>query len=204
MKRLTLLLIVLTAFNAAGQNIATDFARSLADGCATFGFTYSMGGQVPLSGSGTVRIQGDAFIMQGDGLEVYCDGATRWTVDTAAEECYVESVKAGGLDYEANPALLVGAVDKAFNLKKTAAATFNGKKVTEAVLVPVSQGGNISELSLMLASDRKPEGLLVKTSDGNVITVVVRDFALSGKVPVKDFGYDTKKLSGGYIVTDLR
>lgn len=203
-KKLTALLFILTAFSAKGQNVVTDFAKSLADGCASFGYTYSMSGQVPLSGSGTIRLQGDAFVMKGDGLEVYCDGATRWTVDTAAEECYIESVKPGGLDYEANPALLVGAVDKAFKLKKTAAATFNSKKVTEAVLVPVSDDGNIKELSLMMAPDKKPEGLLVKTSDGNVITILVKDFAVGGKSAVKEFGYDTKKLGSGYIVTDLR
>ncbi len=203
-KKLTALLFVLTAFSAAGQNIVTDFAKSLADGCASFGYTYSMSGQVPLSGSGTVRLQGDAFVMQGDGLEVYCDGTTRWTVDTVAEECYIEGVDPDGRDYEANPALLVGAVDKAFKLRKTASATFNSRKVTEAVLVPVANGGNITELSLMMASDKKPEGILVKTSDGNVITVVVKDFAVGGKAPVKDFGYDTKKLGDGYIVTDLR
>ena len=204
MKRLTALLLVLTAFSAAGQNIVTGFAESLADGCASFGYTYSMSGQVPLSGSGTIRLQGDAFVMQGDGLEVYCDGATRWTVDTVAEECYIESVEPGGLDYEANPALLVGAVDKAFKLQKTSSATFNSKKVTEAVLVPVDNGGNITEISLMMASEKKPEGILVKTSDGNVITVVVKDFTVAGKAPVKDFGFDTKKLASGYFVTDLR
>ena len=195
---------MLLCIAAAGQNVVTDFAKTLSDACASFGYTYSMSGQVPLSGSGTIRLQGDTFIMKGDGLEVYCDGTTRWTVDTAAEECYIEGVKEGGLDYEANPALIVGAVDKAFKLKKTVSTTFNGQKVTQAVLEPATKDGNITELSLMMASDKKPEGILVKTSDGNVITVVVKDFAVGGKAPVKDFGYDTKKLGDGYIVTDLR
>ncbi len=204
MKRLTVLLLVLSSLTAAGQNIVTDFAKSLSDGCATFGYSYSVSGQVPLSGSGTIRLQGDAFTMQGDGLEVYCDGATRWTLDTAAEECYIESVEAGGLDYEANPALLVGAVDKAFKLSGTSSKTFNGTKVTEAVLKPVSKGGNITGLSLMLTAAKKPAGLIVKTSDGNDITVVVKDFLIGAKTTLKDFAFDTGKLDSGYIVTDLR
>ncbi len=204
MKRLTVLLLVLSTLTAAGQNIVTDFAKSLSDGCATFGYSYSVSGQVPLSGSGTIRLQGDAFTMQGDGLEVYCDGATRWTLDTAAEECYIESVEAGGLDYEANPALLVGAVDKAFKLSGTSSKTFNGTKVTEAVLKPVSKGGNITGLSLMLTAAKKPAGLIVKTSDGNDITVVVKDFLIGAKTTLKDFAFDTGKLDSGYIVTDLR
>lgn len=204
MKRFTALLLVLTAFSAAGQNMVSDFAGTLRDGCATFGYTYSMSGQVPLSGSGAVSLQGDSFTMKGDGLEVYCDGETRWTLDTVAEECYIEGVKAGGLDYEANPALLVGAVDKAFKLTGTKAATFNGQKVTEAVLVPAAEGGNIVELSLMMASAQKPAGLLVKTSDDRLITVVVKDFTVGEKVAAKDFRLDTGKLGKGYIVTDLR
>ena len=70
MKRLTALLFLLVALNAAGQNIVTEFAKDLAEGCATFGYSYSMTGNVPLSGSGTIRLQGDAFSMEGDGLEV--------------------------------------------------------------------------------------------------------------------------------------
>ena len=204
MKRLTALLLMLLGVAAAGQNVVTDFAKTLSDACASFGYTYSMSGQVPLSGSGTILLQGDAFVMKGDGLEVYCDGATRWTVDTAAEECYIESVKEGGLDYEANPALIVGAVDKAFKLKKTVSTTFNGQKVTQAVLEPATKGGNITELSLMLTAAKKPAGLLVNTSDGNVITVTVKDFNLTPAGPANAFSFDTKKLDKSYFITDLR
>ena len=204
MKRLTAILTILLCITAAGQNVVTDFAKTLSDACASFGYTYSMSGQVPLSGSGTIRLQGDSFIMKGDGLEVYCDGATRWTVDTAAEECYIESVKEGGLDYEANPALLVGAVDKAFKLKKTVSTTFNGQKVTQAVLEPATKDGNITELSLMLTSAKKPAGLLVNTSDGNVITVTVKDFTLTPTTAREAFALDTKKLNKDYFITDLR
>ena len=204
MRNIAAILLMLLGLTAAGQNVVTNFAKGLSEGCAVFGFTYSMTGQVPLNGSGTVRLQGDAFVMKGDGLEVYCDGATRWTVDTAAEECYIEAVKPGSLDYEANPALLVGAVDEAFKLKRTASSTFNGSKVTEAVLTPKTTGGNITELSLMLATPDRPAGLLVRLDDGNVITVVVKDYELVAAGPVEGFRLDTKKLNRNYIITDLR
>lgn len=195
---------MLLCIAASGQNVVTDFAKTLSDACASFGYTYSMSGQVPLSGSGTIRLQGDTFIMKGDGLEVYCDGTTRWTVDTAAEECYIEGVKEGGFDYEANPALIVGAVDKAFKLKKTVSTTFNGQKVTQAVLEPATKDGNITELSLMLTTAKKPAGLLVSTSDGNVITVTVKDFTLTPATAREAFSFDTKKLNKNYFITDLR
>jgi len=204
MKRIITLFAIFLGIAASGQDIVSQFANDLSAGCATFGYTYSAGGQVPLSGSGTIKLQGDSFVMKGDGLEVYCDGTTRWTVDTAAEECYIEDVKDGDAGYEANPALLVGAVDKAFTLKGTSSTTFTGQRVTKATLVPVSKDGNITELSLMLTQARKPVGLLVSTSDGNVITITVRDFAIEPVTASGTFTFDTDKLSNKYIITDLR
>lgn len=205
MKRLTALLSVLfLGLGAWGQNVVTDFTATLSGHCATFGYSYSMSGQLPLSGSGEVRLQDDSFTMKGDGLEIYCDGATRWTVDTEAEECYIESVDPDILDVEANPALLVGSVDKAFNFKKSSSATFNGQKVTEALLMPSDKTGNISEVSLFITSARKPAGGIIKLVDGTLITIVIKDFTLGEAAENKSFGLDTGKLTKNYIITDLR
>ena len=205
MKRLAALLsVLLLGLVARGQNVITDFTATLPGHCATFGYSYSMSGQFPLSGSGEVRLQNDSFTMKGDGLEIYCDGATRWTVDTEAEECYIESVDKDILDVEANPALLVGSVDKAFKYKKSSSATFNGQKVTEALLIPTDKTGNISEVSLFITSDKKPVGGLLSLDDGTVITIIIKDFALGAAADNRSFGLDTKKLTKNYIITDLR
>lgn len=205
MKRLIALLpLVFLSMMASGQNIVADFTATLPGRCATFGYSYSMSGQFPLSGSGKVRLQNDSFTMKGDGLEIYCDGATRWTVDTDAEECYIESVDTETLDVEANPALLVGSVDKAFTFKKSSLVTFNGQKATEALLLPTDKTGNISEVSLFITAAKKPVGGLLRLNDGTVITIIIKDFALNEAVDNKSFGLDTATLSGDYIITDLR
>lgn len=206
MKRLfaTILALATLALGASAQNVVTDFTATLKGRCAAFSYNYSLSGKYPVSGSGTVTLQGDSFTMKGDGLEVYCNGRDRWTVDTESEECYIESVKDGEMDVEANPALLVGAVDKAFKLKKTASSTFTSQKVTEAVLVPASDLGNITEASLFITAAQKPVGAVIHLSDGTLITITIKDFTLSPERDASAFSLDTKKLDKHYVITDLR
>ena len=204
-RRLTILLTMLLMCAAASaQNAVNGFVATLGGKCASFKYNYSLSGQFPVSGSGEVNLQGDSFTMKGDGLEVYCNGTDRWTVDTEAEECYIESVDADALDYEANPALLVGAVDKAFKFQKAKSSTFNGKSVSEAVLAPASKNGNIKEVSLFLTQANVPAGAIITTSDGTTITVTIKDWALGAEKDCEAFCLNAKKLGKNYIITDLR
>ena len=187
---------------AHGQNIVSEFVSTLEGKCATFAYSYSLGGQVPLNGSGTVMLQGDSFTMKGDGLEVYCDGKVRWTLDTEAEECYIETV-GDGLDIEANPALLVGAVDKAFKFNKTKSSSFNGKSVSEAILTPAVDTG-IKEVSFFLTAAKVPVGAIITSGDGSTVTITLKDFTLKDEADISSFTLDTKKLGKNYIITDLR
>ena len=55
--------------------------------------------------SGHVSVQGNAFRLDGLGLELWSDGSTRWTMDSVAKELLIEAVD--GEDLLTNPALLV-------------------------------------------------------------------------------------------------
>lgn len=201
---ITSIAVLLLCLCVSGQNIVTDFVRTLDGKCASFDYSYSFSGQVPVSGNGSIQLQGGSFTMKGDGLEIYCDGVNRWTVDTEAEECYIEGVDTENLDIEANPALLVGAVDKAFKFQKVKSATFNGKSVSEAVLSPSPKGGNINEVSLFLTSAKVPAGAILTLEDGTLITITIKNFNLAAPVAAETFTLNTKKLSKNFIITDLR
>ena len=47
----------------------------------------------PVKLSGVLLVQGECYRAVGNGLEIYCDGATRWTVDPASKEVYVETAE---------------------------------------------------------------------------------------------------------------
>ena len=57
---------------------------SLRDACT---FTQD----TPVKLSGALLVQGECYRAIGNGMEIYCDGTTRWTVDPASKEVYIET-----------------------------------------------------------------------------------------------------------------
>ena len=196
--------IALAQTASAASNPAAAFAKSLQGRLASFDYSYSMSGSLPMNGSGSVKLQGNAFTMEGNGLDIRCDGKTRWTVDVVAEECYIENIDTQELDYEANPALLVGALDSAFNYKDSRTASFNGMSVSEIRLVPKKKGSSINEVSLFLTQGNQPAGVNVSSSDGNLITITIRNYKLDNSLDISAFRLNTKELGKDYVITDLR
>ena len=41
--------------------------------------------------SGIILLQGNCYYAEGNGLKIYCNGPTRWTVDEAEKEVYIEN-----------------------------------------------------------------------------------------------------------------
>lgn len=198
-----LLCAILSLSLQAQNNPLAQFTSTLKGHCAAFKYSYRMSGQMPLSGSGEIRFQGDSFTMKGDDLEIYCDGSTRWTVDTAAEECYIESVAPGDLDIEANPALIVGNLDKAFTFDKTTNVTMGGRTVTGVQLQPKNQKGNIRSVLLGLDA-KKPVGARITLADGSTLEIDITGFTLLPQDSAAAFRCNTAKLGKNYILTDLR
>lgn len=58
---------------------------------ASFGFIATVKGDYPFNGSGTAAVQDTRYYVRTGGFEIFCDGNTRWMVDTAAEEVTVET-----------------------------------------------------------------------------------------------------------------
>lgn len=51
---------------------------------------------VPVSYTGNLTAQQGCYILKGNGVEIYCDGGTRWTIDPKSKEVYIEYAE--GLD----------------------------------------------------------------------------------------------------------
>ena len=177
-------------------------------------FDYSFSMQTPASkskmtGKGKVKIQGRSFFLEGNGLEVWCDGRLRWTVDRLAEEALVETVDESADVYATNPALMITSVDAAFEEVSFGAAKFQGKAVDSSVLSPVNKGKysmDINELRLYFKSGTTTlVGAEVKLNDGSVSEFIIKDFSFSDRLETKEsFRFDEKTLDDSYVVTDLR
>ena len=59
------------------------------------------------AGEGTIEIQGNAYHMKGDGVEIYCDGNSTWVIDEFAQEVFIESADSREAGFLANPIMLL-------------------------------------------------------------------------------------------------
>ncbi|MBR5724128.1 MAG: hypothetical protein IKX62_01975 [Bacteroidales bacterium] len=98
MKRLIInLLMVLLPFAAAAQAPQlTALASRLQTDRISLHYDCTFTQDTPVRLSGELLVQGECYQARGNGMEIYCDGKTRWTVDPASKEVYVETAE--GLD----------------------------------------------------------------------------------------------------------
>ena len=90
MKKILIFAIALCLAAAAmAQNATIDELRKLVEtNRVTADYSFLM--QEKISCSGTITVQQPCFKVVGNGLEIYCDGKSRWTVDREAKEVYIE------------------------------------------------------------------------------------------------------------------
>lgn len=206
MRRLSILLIILLSTLAKAQTTGTSiegFASRMAGNTASFNYSFEVKGDVPLTGKGAVKISGAAYHMTGNGLEIWCDGTTRWTVDASSKEAYIESVGDEGADYLTNPAMLLNALDSAFVISSHGNAVFNGKNTTAYTLRPAIEGTGLKETVLYLSGDC-PAGASITIEDGTRTVFKMSSFAWGEMKEPSSYKFDPSSLGSSYVVTDLR
>ena len=99
------MLIVASAAAQQTQQAALDRLRAaISDSCVTLECSYSMYvSQTRIEGEAEVVLQGKAFTMRGNGIEMYCDGTKVWTLDTSLKEVYVEDVESADVNAFLDP-----------------------------------------------------------------------------------------------------
>lgn len=201
------MLSVTVCLAAAARNPVTAFAESVKGKCvkAQYSFVYK-NGSIPVSGSGTLVFQDNAFCLSGNGLRIICDGSTRWTVDEESKECYIESVESASPDYEQNPALLLTALDKAFSVPPAATASNLAGRSTSAVsLTPLKGNTYLKAVTVHFLSDGSLHALVVTLRDGSTTTITLKGLKKETPVPLSPtFTLAPSSLDSSYVITDLR
>ena len=80
---------------ASAQDQIAAIGTMISEGKVDFNYRYDIDGKIPIGASGKATVQGDCYMSKGNGLSVYCDGETRWTVDEEAKEVYLEEAVPG-------------------------------------------------------------------------------------------------------------
>jgi hypothetical protein len=127
-------------------------------------FSTVMSGQKVI-GDGLVYIQGNSYHMIGNGLVVYCNGATTWFVDEDAQEVIIESADSNDAGLLANPILLM------MNLEESGVSY---KAEGDSLLLDMSDGTKV-EITIKSMEDvptKKPEAFQppVKFPKGWIVT----------------------------------
>lgn len=174
----------------------------------SFSYTYSASsGKVSMSGQGEVLLHGDAYRLEVDGLEVYCDGKDRWTLDRKAREVVVEPVAPGDADLSANPALLLSRAADFFTLADTARCTVDGEQLLRMDLSPVDCP-QFRAVSIYIASDGSDtvKKVSVTSADGTVTDFVLSDYRYYSPAvdDLSRFRADVSALDTSWVITDLR
>lgn len=103
MKRTVIILLLAAVCPALLAQSSTESLRQLLEGNrVSFSYDLSVQEKVQVRTNGTALIDGECYRISGNGLEIYCDGATKWTVDNQAREVYLEPSD-GTREFLANP-----------------------------------------------------------------------------------------------------
>lgn len=205
--------IFVSMLDAGAKSRTLDsFIAKVSSSLVSFDYSFSMSSsnsKAKMTGSGKVKVQGNSFMLDGNGLEVWCDGTTRWTLDRVSEEALVEFVEDSGDSYATNPALMITSVDAAFTEISFGSSIFKGKSVDASVLSPVDKGKysmDIAQLKLFFKSGTSDlVGAEVKLNDGSVSEFVIDGLSMKAPEETKEsFRFDEKTLDDSYVITDLR
>jgi len=194
--------MLLSCVTLLAQDALSRFASRAESSRVGFDYVFSVKGNLPLKGEGKALVQGDSFFVSGNGLEIRCDGTTRWTADTDSKEVVIEGVEEGIADLAANPALLIVSFDEAFDRVAVKDDVFGGRKVKAFSLKPKIYGG--FESAVLYFSGDELAGASVTSSDGTVTDFTISSLTFSYPEKTEEFSFDVSSFDKSWVVTDLR
>ena len=202
--------LVFSQTSSAKSKTLDAFVSKVSTSLVSFDYSFTMPTKnAKMTGNGKVKVLGTSFFVDGNGMEIWCDGKTRWTIDRVSEEALVESVDDSYDSYATNPALMISSVDEAFREVSFGASKFEGKVVDASVLSPVNKGKGSMDISLLKLFFKSGTTVLtgaeVTLNDGSVSNFTISNLRFEDASKSKEsFRFDEKTLESSYVVTDLR
>lgn len=205
-----LALVALPLLSFAKSKTLDSFVTNVSTSLVSFDYSFSMPTKkAKMTGNGNVMVQGNSFVMNGNGLEIWCDGKTRWTIDRLSEEALIEYVDDSYESFATNPALMIASVDEAFREISFSSTKFEEKVVDASYLSPLHKGKGSMDISSLILYFKSGSSVLVgarvKLNDGSIsdFTITNLKFEKSDKSK-ESFRFNEKTLNASYVITDLR
>lgn len=195
---LVVLLLAVAPHMLSAQNQLERLYDTFANNCIALDCTYSVESDVvPVKGQCEIEFQDTSYKMKGGGLEIFCDGASVWILDSGLMEAVIEPVSDDSHTYMSNPALLFRDMDQMFSVSGSSSA------------------GSVMRYRL---SAQKPCGVRTAVLDIDTDAVLQKaEFTMDNdcviKIDVKSVtvmpkqensAFTPGKISSEWVVTDLR
>jgi hypothetical protein len=195
---LVVLLLAVAPHMLSAQNQLERLYDTFANNCIALDCTYSVESDVvPVKGQCEIEFQDTSYKMKGSGLEIFCDGASVWILDTGVMEAVIEPVSDDSHTYMSNPALLFRDMDQMFSVSGSSSA---GSVVRYRLSARKPCGVRTAVL------DIDKNAVLQKaefTMDNDcVIKIDVKSVAVMPKQ--ENSAFTPGKISSEWVVTDLR
>lgn len=209
MRRFIMILaaVIAVTLNAAAQSAVQRFTSAMAGKCVTFQYSFSVNAKVAVKGSGEVKVQDNAFVTSYGNVEIYCDGETRWTVDSESHEVIIEQVD-GGTEVAASvdPALIVSEMDKHFRIVSSSRVLEGGRSLEKVSFSPLDGTLGMAAMTVWFSTASSPAVVKasIKMKEGAVTDFSIPSMSFSQKLPLSAFRFDMKKTDSSWVVTDLR
>lgn len=197
-----LLLLMGTSLASQEKTVLDRLYDNLRNACVELDYSYvaEVSG-VKINGSGLLQSQDLLWHMDGNGIEMWCNGTDIWSADLEAKEVIIETVSDDNSAEFTNPAVMFIRMKDFFVVKDTVKGT-DGNSVIY-VLNPKSD----SDIEWLNVEVRKSDASLIGGSfalnDGNSVRLKVSSMKVVQKKPVSyyrpSFSFDAS-----WIVTDLR
>jgi hypothetical protein len=188
---------------AQGASALEQLCAKMAGEAAAMEYRYTlMASGVKTIGEGTLTMQDKSYVMEGNGLQLRCNGYTLWVVDHAGKEVMIESVSQKADSYLSNPVLLLADVAKVFDISSPLS---NGTSVTYS-LTPKAYCGISSGVVAVDTSGPVPvfASGSFKTSDGGQLDVKIKSMTFMKKKPLTFYILDLSGFDSSWMITDLR
>jgi len=175
-----------------------SFAKEASSGSVTAAYDYSVQGTYSVSGSGAIVVSGSCFRMVGGGVEVWCDGEYRWTLDRDAKEAYREDAS-GGLG--ADLPLLLSDPGRFLDVVSSGTSSLGGRRY-HVVRLSTKFESDITSAEFHFEGKRL-RVVDVSSKDGTKTEVRLSSIDFAPSLPKGDFSVDVKSLGAGWVVTEL-
>ena len=205
MKRIIISTLVLCglciASAAQGTSSLEQLCAKMSDKASVLNYSYTLSvAGVKTVGEGTVTTQDNAYVLKGNGINIYCNGSTLWVMDESGKEILIDSVAQGADAYLSNPVLLLANLNKIFSISSP--VTNGGNQIYK--LTPKQDCGITSgTVSVSVANPVFTSGSF-KTSDGEQLDVKIKSMTFSEKKPLTFYILNLSGFDSSWMITDLR